>query len=311
MHIVLTGAASHLGRVLLPRLCSEAAVTRVTGVDLRRSGFSHPRYREEHLDTRSAGLGRVMEGAEALIHAAFVVMRGDLGRRRHDRALMRSINVDGSIHVLRQAMERGVPRIVHLSSAAVYGAWPGNPERLTETHPLRATHGFAYAEDKVAVETWLDGLAPAAGAPRIVRLRPHVILGPHCQPLLKFLLRQPFYPRFPDPQPLTQCVWEEDVAEAILQSVLSDAEGSFNLAAEPAMSFRAMQQIRHRWPMPAPFELIRAAQHALWHVAGLGGEPGWLQGLPYSLAVDCSRARQTLGWSPRYSVFDCLRALPP
>jgi UDP-glucose 4-epimerase len=310
MRVLVTGSASRLARVLLPLLCAEERISHIIGVDLRASGFVHRRFSEHHLDVRASALHRLFTGVDALIHMAFIVMRGDLVRQRRDRLLMRSINVNGSINVFRAAMAEAVPRVIHVSSAAVYGAWPDNPTYLDEVRPLRAMSGFAYAEDKVTVETWLDQYQQAAGAPRVTRLRPHAILGPHCQPLLRFLLRQPFYPRLPDPQPVTQCVWEDDVARAIVQGLFSNASGSFNLAAEPAMSFRAMQQFRHRRAFPLPFPLVRALQRALWHVAGLGGEPGWLQALPHSLALDCQRAHQYLGWRPQASVYDCLRQLP-
>jgi len=313
---LVTGSASHLARVLLPRLCADEDVTQVLGVDLRASGFAHAKYAEVQDDVRSPELGRHLRGIDAVIHLAFVVLPSSLrGRSRHrhgHRELTRDINVNGSANVFTLARQARVAQVVHLSSAAVYGAWPDNPPLLDESSPRRAMPGFAYAEDKVVVEDWLDAFEAGAGqdtgpVPNVVRLRPHVILGPHAQPLLRWLLRQPFYPSLPDPQPLTQCVWEDDVAEAILSALRCPRGGCFNLAADPPLSFRDMQRARHALALPLPFALARALHRGLWHISGIAGEPGWFEGMRYSLAVDSRRAERELHWQATRSTYECLQ----
>lgn len=308
MKLLVTGSASHLARVLLPRLCEDPRVEQVVGLDLRAGDYRHPRFTEHRLDVRDRRVADHLAGCDTVIHMAFVVIPGGLGRRRHDRALIRDINVGGSRNVAERARAAGVRHFIQLSSAAVYGAWPDNPERLDEARPRRANPGFAYAEDKQAVEDWLDEYEQHADAPRVVRLRPHVILGPQAQPLLRFLLRQPTYPRLPEPQPLTQCVWEEDVVEAILAAVFSASRGAFNLGAEPALPFRDMIRHRHgRHGFGLPYALWRAVHRGLWRFTGAFGEPGWMEGMHHSLAVDSSRAHRELGWRPR-DTFACLHS---
>ncbi|HKJ09129.1 MAG TPA: NAD-dependent epimerase/dehydratase family protein [Gammaproteobacteria bacterium] len=309
MRILVTGSSGHLAAALLPRLCDEPGVEAVSGLDLRPARFSHPRFTALQADVRSARVREIMDGHDVLIHLAFVVMRGDLGRARHDRALMRDINVHGSHNVFQAAARAGVRRLVHLSSAAVYGAWPDNPERIDESRPLRPNPGFAYGEDKVAVEHALDALEAAYPQMQVVRLRPHAILGPNALPLLRFLLRQPSYPRLPEPQPLTQCVWEDDVATAVLQALDADATGAFNLAAEPALAFRDLQRYGHRWAVPVPFVVVRTLLRGLWPLTGAAGEPAWVEAMRWSLALDCRRARDRLAWQPRLSVYDCVDSI--
>ncbi|MGA7799790.1 MAG: NAD-dependent epimerase/dehydratase family protein [Gammaproteobacteria bacterium] len=314
MKVLVTGSAGHLAAALLPRLCEHPAVETVTGLDLRPHRFSHPCFRGRSGDVRSAEAAAAVRGHDTVIHMAFVVMRGDLGRGRHNRDLIRAINVNGSRNMFEAAVRTGVQRIVHLSSAAVYGAWPDNPARIRETQPLRPNPGFAYGEDKVAVERELDALEAAHPQIRVIRLRPHAILGPNALPLLRFLLRQPAYPRFPDPQPVTQCVWEEDVVSAVLQALDTDAAGPFNLAAEPAVGFRDLQRHGHRRAIPIPFPVLQTLVRALWPLTGAAGEPAWVAAMRWPLALDCGRAREQLAWQPRRSVYDCvdsIRSRPP
>jgi len=307
MKLLLTGSASHLARSLLPRLCADTRIKQIIGVDLKPAFLSHAKYQHHQIDIRQRDqLQALMPGMDALIHLAFVVMPGDLKKNRFDRELIRDINVNGSRQVFELACEFRLSSLLHLSSAAVYGAWPDNPPQMTETQPLRAMPGFAYAEDKVAVEQILDELQQRSDAPRIVRLRPHVILGQHAQPLLLYLLRQPFYPRFDDPQPLTQCVWEEDVSDGILRALFSTHHGAFNLAADPPLPFREMIRQQHRISFGLPFPLINALHRWLWKFSGAAGDPAWNKGMQYHLAVSSQRAHSLLGWKPQKSTTEIL-----
>ncbi len=308
MRVLVTGSASHLAAVLLPRLCAAPQVERVHGVDLRPSGFAHARYSETRLDVRDRALGGLLGEVDAIVHLAFVVIPAGLGRRRFDRTWIRDVNLGGTRNVATLARRAGVQRLVHLSSAVVYGAWPDNPPRLSEAAPRRAMPGFAYSEDKVAVEDWLDAFEAQAPRPLVIRLRPHVILGPRAQPLLRALLRMPVRPRLPDPQPLSQCVHEADVADAVLAALLHAPGGAYNLAAEPALSFRDMLAVLHRHSLGLPHGLLQAVHRTAWRFTGAGGEPAWLEAMRYPLAVDSSRARRELQWRPR-DTRACLQGL--
>ncbi len=299
MRILITGSASHLARVLIPRLLSDRDVDEVIGVDWRDSGIFQPRYTEVLLDVRSRQLARIMAGVDAVVHLAFIVMQEDLGKHRRDRTLIRDINVHGSQNVFTLAAQSGVKHLVHLSSAAVY-TLPTHSKRATESHPRAALPGFVYAEDKVAVEDWLDSFEGDHPELRVVRLRPHMILGPQSQPFLRGLLRYPFYPSLSDPQPVVQCVHEQDVAEAVSLALRCEARGAFNLASADSASLRTMQRYAHWVPLPLPRLLVEALIKAGWNWLGSGTDPAWLEALGYSLALDSTRARRELGWKPKH-----------
>lgn len=309
MRVVVTGAAGRLAAVLLPRLLEDPRIEQVVGIDRRPLALQHAKLAPMRADVRTPGLTSALRGADALVHMAFVLMGGGLGRERHDRALVREINVEGSRRVFECAAAAGVPRLLFLSSAAVYGAWPDNPPLITEAAPLRPNPGFAYGEDKAAVEHWLDGFTFAHPGLAVLRLRPHAILGPHAHPFLRLLLRQPFYPAVPGPAPLTQCLWETDVAEAIALALDRGGPGAYNLAAQPALSLRDMLARRGRWRIALPLPLAAALHRLAWRLTPAVGEPGWVGAMRHSLALDTTRARTELGWQPRYALEDCLARL--
>ena len=282
MKVFVTGSSGCLAHALLPLLCADAAIERVTGIDLAPPAYEHPKFAARRLDVRTPELAGVLAGHDALIHLAFVVLRGKM-----TADAMFDINVNGSHALFRAAQHAGVARMIHLSSAAVYGAGT----QLGENAPLQPLPQFLYAQHKTQVERLLETAFPAA-----VRLRPHVILGPHAQPLLKFLLRQPCYLLQRKPYPLLQCVHEDDVACAVLLALKSRACGAFNLATEETFSFREINKKRHAIGIPVPLCMARAGLNVAWRLTGWGGEPAWLDGVAESVTLDCRRARDELGW---------------
>ncbi|MFO8156396.1 MAG: NAD-dependent epimerase/dehydratase family protein [Pseudomonadota bacterium] len=312
MRVAVTGSSGHLGRVLIPALLARPDITGVVALDRAPPPAEFPddpRLTPVEADITAPGLADHLAEVDAVIHLAFVVHRGGPGAPRR-RAELRRINVDGSAGLFRTAVEAGAGTLVHLSSAAVYGAWPDNPERLTEDAPSRPNPGFAYAEDKAAVEAELDRLADRAPGLRVVRLRPPAILGPHALPLLRRLLTSPVRPwyRRGRPQPRFQCVWEGDVVDALLRAVTRPVHGAFNLAAEPPLTAREMKAAAGRRALPLPIPLLAAAHHALWPFTAAWGEPGWGAGLTRPLVLDCSRARAELGWTASRDSARCIRA---
>ncbi len=307
MKVLLTGAAAHLARPLLPRLLALPGIEQVTGIDLHPSGFSHPRYRERRLDILDPATQALAAEHDALIHLAFVVMRSRLGRRARDRAWMRHINVHGSLSLFQAAATAAVPRVIHLSSASVYGAWPDHPPRLAENTPLRGIPGFAYAEDKIAVERGVAELAARHPATRFVVLRPHVILGRHAQPYLKRLLTAPVSARLPEPPPKIQCVWEDDVAQAVCLALQRAVSGPFNLAADPPVTLMELRRHLGRRGLALPLPWLSVLHRLAWHLTPRVEDPGWLRGAAHSLVLDCRRAAEELGWRPRLDPFACAR----
>lgn len=309
MRVLVTGSSAHLARVLLPRLLADPRIHHVTGVDLRESDFHHPRFTPVRLDVRDRALAAYLAEIDAVVHLAFVVLQGDLKTRRRDRAHIRDVNLGGSRNVCTLAERAGVKTFIHLSSAAVY-ALPLQHAPATEDHPRGALPDFAYAEDKVALEDWLDVFEHEHPRLRIARLRPHVILGPQAQPFLRALLAAPIYPHLPRPAPLTQCVHEDDVAQAIELALFAPVRGAFNLACADAASFRDLQREVHGWALPLPLALVRGAFYAAWRYWGYGTDPAWLAGMRHTLTLDTTRARTELQWRPAHPTIDaCLKAL--
>ncbi|HEY8554589.1 MAG TPA: NAD-dependent epimerase/dehydratase family protein [Burkholderiales bacterium] len=296
MRIVVTGSASSLAGALLPLLAADSRVSQLIGIDRGETPFRHERFTQILLDTRSPQLARVLAGADALIHFASTELDGAPDERR-------AINLAGGQNVMRCAAQQGVPRIVHLSSAAVY-ALPARRHPIDEAHPRGGLPGFGLSEDQSALETWLDAFEQEHPGLRLVRLRPHLVVGAHAPALVRRLLRAPVTPRFAGTAPRLQCVHALDLARAVLLGLEREVRGAFNLACADSATLRELQRAAGGGALPLPLPLVyrwvrrRGCTHA-----------AWAEILRHEIVLDTNRARRELGWKPQYdSVRRCLEA---
>ena len=306
MRVLVTGAAGHLATVLLPAFLDDPGIRSVIAFDRVPLRMAHPKLSVVTGDILDETLVPALDGIDAVIHLAFVVMSASLGLQANDRALRRAINVEGTRRVVTLAAAAGVGRLVYSGSAAVYGAWPDNPPLIGEDHPLRPMPGFAYSEDKVAVERWLDEFAPAHPEIAITRLRLHAIVGPKSWPLTNALARARVYPS--DANAAVQCLWEDDAASAI-RAALNGPAGIYNIAAPEARPFRDLARLDGRLALGMPYRLLERAQWFATRISTRWGDPGWFPGLKCPIVVSTARAEAALHWRARYSVEECVRTV--
>jgi nucleoside-diphosphate-sugar epimerase len=290
--VFVTGSSSHLAAALLPQLCARADVESVTGVDLHPPRFQHAKFGSMRLDIRSPQLEALLPGHGALVHLACRIRRGNGAEQE-----MFDINVNGSHKVFHAARQAGVKRLIHLSSAAVYGSGV----HLGETAPLKPAPSSLYATHQAHLEKLLE-----IEFPECVRFRPHLVLGPNARPALKRLFRLPCYVNLPEPYPVLQCVHEDDVARAVLLALDHGAHGPFNLAVDDHFNLRDVAKRRYRLAVPLPLFAARAGFSAAQRWFGWADEPEWIDILTRSLLVNCRRAAVELGWRSQHSAASVL-----
>lgn len=308
--VAITGATGIFGKALCARLEQEAAVQRVVGVarrpfDPAEHGFSKMEFRSGDV-LKPEQLDAAFEGCDVVVHLAFTV----LDRGMHPEQV-RLINVDGSANVFAAAARAGVRRLVYASSIAAYGAWPDNPVPIREDHPTRGNPGFYYAEHKSEVEGMLDEFEHNHPNVEVARIRPCVVVGPNSVDLFRGPLPTPLVGLFlsrllptalPDPglAPL-QFVHEDDVADVFALAITRpQVSGAYNLAGggtmDPADLARAIGAIRVPIPKSIARRLVDIAYRARISPTG----SAWIDMAAHPVVVDTTRARQQLGWVPRY-----------
>jgi UDP-glucose 4-epimerase len=302
MHsVAVTGASGLVGRHLLPLLAEHDDVARVVGLDVREPE-RRPRAVEFHrVDIAGTELQPLLEGIDVVVHLAGVVDPVP------DEALMARINVDGTRRVLDAAAAVGVRRVVRISSATVYGAWPNNPVPLTELAPLRPNPHFSPAVQGAEVERLLHEWRAGFPEVTITTLRSAPVVGPGAERLpARILLGRPPL-RVRGAALPVQVVHVDDLVRALALVATRDLPGVFNVAADGWLSADEFAALVPTPPVPAlPAEAVERILRRAWELGVGDVPPGVVPYLTHPWVIANDRLRG-VGWSPTRTNEDAIR----
>lgn len=167
--LVVTGAASPLGRRVRELLAARDDVDSVVAVDLKRTDGADDDFRQ--LDLASRDLTDAFDGADAVLHLASVFGPAMEGPEIDD-----AIEVLMARRVLEAAGKAGAKAVVLVSTATVYGPWANNAVPLTEDAPLRPHPDLAFAVQKAEVERLAAEWSMEHPSTTVARLRPTTVV---------------------------------------------------------------------------------------------------------------------------------------
>jgi nucleoside-diphosphate-sugar epimerase len=93
-------------------------------------------------------------------------------------------------------------------------------------------------------------------------------------------------------------VHADDMADAVVRMLDRRAAGPFNLAAEPLMDADALARALGTMRVPVPALAPRRAVQAAFTARLVPTEPGWVDIDTRVPALNTTRARKLLGWTP-------------
>jgi UDP-glucose 4-epimerase len=312
MRVVVVGATGNVGTSLIESLAEESEVSSVLGLARRLPEWNVPKTEWAAADVSTGDLVPHFRGADAVVHLAW------LFQPTHDPIATWKVNALGTIRLLGAVAEAGVPALVYASSVGAYA--PGPKDRpVDESWPTHGWPAAAYTREKAYVERVLDVFEHQHPDRRVVRLRPGFIFKRESAseqrrlfagPLLAHQLVRPrLAPFVPDVPGLRfQALHAADAAEAYRQALIRPVQGAFNLAAEPPVDGRELARLLGARTVPGPRGLLRAGLAGAWHLHLVPAAPQLLDAVLELPLMDTARARNELGWSPRYSSLDAIRA---
>jgi nucleoside-diphosphate-sugar epimerase len=236
---------------------------------------------------------------------------------------IRAVNIEGTLSAFRAAAAAGARRFVYSSSVAAYGFHPDNPVGMTEDWPVRPAARLFYAQEKAELEHLLQAETAQSPGLALYLLRPSVVVGPHTLGA-KDLLPGPLAPlgrqlasrvgRLPVPVPMlvpalpAQFVHEEDVGRALLQCVVAAGPpGPYNIAADGIVTAADIARELGVFPVPLPAGPVQFAARAIAGLPFLPPAAGWIEAASHPAIMDTTRAKQELGWVPRFTAIEALR----
>lgn len=278
--VAVTGAAGPLGRRVLGALAAEPGVDGIVALDVEPVE-PVPGVRAVAADVADADLTALFDGADAVVHLA----------------------ADGTRRVLDAAAAVGARRVVLLSSATVYGAWPGNPVPLTEDAAVRPNPGFAYAVRKAEDERLAAEFREQHPGTAVAVLRPvPTVAEDGCETIASLLNDAPEVRSSGDADdPPAQYLHFDDLASAVAVACREGLDGPYNVAPDGWISRDAVRELgggARRLPIP---ERVAARLAVLrWRLQLRPVPPALLPYLtsPWVVANDRLRAA---GWTASHS----------
>jgi nucleoside-diphosphate-sugar epimerase len=269
MRILVTGQRGKVGAVVAAHLADQGH--EITGFDFADG--------QDVLD--AAAVRRAAAGCTAIVHLAALA---------HDSAgtpeQIMAVNVLGTWHVLLAAQAAGVTRVVHFSSAQVFGTAEG--ERLPDYLPLDDAHprraGRPYGMSKVLSEDLCAGFTGRSGIATIC-LRPVAVWQPEFYQRAEMRWQADSASEWTPHWEFGAIVDARDVAAAVECALAAQIDGHVRALlcaddiAASAPSLDMARRLTPDVPVRGP-DLYRAD--------------------PHRALVDCSTAKTLLGWQPRY-----------
>jgi UDP-glucose 4-epimerase len=264
--VMVTGGSGYLGSLVVSRLAAHGVP--VVTVDVRP-----PRHRVdgvEHVtgDLRTADLTGILRehDVKAVVHLAAIVEPP----RAMTEAELEDIEVGGTRRVVDACVAAGVEHLTVTSSGAAYGFHPRNDGHLlTEDESTPGSDEFAYSRNKAAVERIVERsrrLNPSLG---ILLLRPGTIIGAGTDNQITALFTWPVLMTLRETDGPFVFVWDEDVAEIVVQGVLRRRTGTYNLAGDGVMTMRDIAAVEGKRLARIPASALRRAL-TVTHRLGIG-----------------------------------------
>jgi UDP-glucose 4-epimerase len=310
MRVVVVGATGNIGTSVLRSLEGEDRVESVLGIARRKPELRLPKVEWAEADVVSDDLTPHLRGADAVVLLAWIIQPS------RDLTKQWMVNVEGSTRVARAVAEAGVPALLYASSIAAYSPGPKD-RRVDESYPVGGIPSSYYGRHKADVERRLDRFERENPGVRVVRMRPGLVFKREAATGIRRLFAGPFLPASLAQPALinlipridglrSQIVHSYDVGEAFRLALFSEARGAFNLATEPVLDPEELGRILQARPVPFSSRLARAGVNLSWRLRLQPVSPGWLDLARNVPIMDTTRARQELGWEPRYGAEETL-----
>ena len=209
--------------------------------------------------------------------------------------------------VFDRCAHAGIKRLILLSSAAVYGASPHNPGLVSESYPVPRDGRNLIASEWRELEASARQRLALARNVELTILRPATVLSHVRANYVSQLLRSRVAITLPGHDPSLQLLHPDDVVNAICCAIQKAEGGVFNVAPDGAIPLRVALRWAGSKRIPVPRILQRLVRLGLARV-GLAHPADQLEYVRYSWTASNKKSKRELGFKPRFSSAEALRA---
>jgi len=291
--VAVTGAAGAIGTRLVELLLTANGPATVRAID-RVEISERPGLKVVQLDLATDELDSAFMGVSTVVHLATA------STPRVDEMA----NAQGELEILDRVLAASaaaeVTHLVVLSTAMVYGAWPGNPVPLTESAPIRPNPDFPWAATRARVERRCQEWGREHGV-SVAVLRPTAVVADGLLGDLARALDSARQGIAADGDPPVQYLHIDDLVSAVATVVGAAFSGVANIAPDGWIPPGALAELE------GPRQRLRAPMWVVGQLAEVrsryGLAPISAGVLPYTASswVVANDQIRSLGWDASYS----------
>jgi UDP-glucose 4-epimerase len=304
---LITGGSGYIGNRLVEVLSAREETESIVNVDVNSPPRAQAKTEFVKGDVRDAATMRALlerHQIDSLVHLAFLL------NPIRDEARMYDVDVNGTEAVLRAATEAGTRHVMVATSAVAYGAWPDNPNPITEDWPVRGVKDFSYARDKTEADR-LCQLWALSNPDRVMTIvRPSIVFGPGVENfIIHSWTKALFMPLVQGADYQLQLVHNDDCAEALILLLDKQAPGAYNLAADGLIPVEESAQMIGLRTRPMSYEQTRRLADLAWkaRVPGIEAPPGYVEFATHPWVVSNEKLKG-LGWEPKHDTRETFAA---
>lgn len=292
LNILVTGSEGYIAQRFISAL---SHTHHIIGIDVREKRLKqNAQYTYYQLDIRDDSVEEVMRRHKVthVVHLASVMQASHCRERDYD------IDVNGTQNIIQACIKNNVTHLTVTSSGAAYGYHDDNPAWLTEVSPLRGNDAFSYSYHKKLVEQVLAQYRKSHPSLKQLILRPGTVLGASTQNQITNLFKQKRLIAVKgSPSPFV-FIWDEDVAQIIIQGVNQSKEGIYNVAGDGALTINHLAKTLNKPLLQLPAWALRLGL-IIGHRLGLTQySVDQLDFLRYRPVLDNTALKQDFGYIP-------------
>ncbi len=304
--IAITGTASYLGSRILRRLVEARGRDAVVAVDITAPPTTLHGVRHRMVDLTLPGADQRLvdvfreEQVDTVVHAAFFTTP------RRDAAYAHELESIGTLHLAAAAAAGGVRHLLLRSFTAVYGAGGQNPNFVTEDRRPDGHARLAWVRDKVEAEEHAFSFSRRYPTLGVTVLRFAVLLGPGVHTFYTRVFSKRVVPVVLGYDPLVQLLHPDDALDATLRALDKGPSGVVNVVPRSTLPLLTMLHLADKLTVAVP-HVAAYPLAEMWWAAGLGEAPGgFIDYVRFLFVADGEKARQELGFVPRFGSRDAL-----
>jgi len=296
--VVVTGGAGFIGSHIVEYWSKQNADVLVldnlrSGFEKNLNGFKNVTFVKGSITDKDVVFS-VLENADYVHHLAAMISVPESVENPFECV---SINVNGLLNVLEASAKHKIKKIVHSSSAAVYGDNPVSPKTISMKPEPKSPYGITKLDGEYYLQSYLENFGL-----QTISLRYFNVFGPRQDPKSQYAAAIPIFVNnalqnkeiiiYGDGEQTRDFIFVKDVVAAnVLAATTENVNGTFNVACGSAISINQLVNL--------VLELTNSKSHIRYEKERAGD-------IKHSLA-SIEETKQQLGFQPKHDLLEGLK----